>query len=64
MKPWIVEVYGYMPELFMAATKDKARYRAFLAFREAIGSRISFRDFIARGVRIRPARDGEIVLHQ
>lgn len=45
---FIVDVYGYEPVTIMAATKDKARYAAFRAFREAYPC--TFREFIARGV--------------
>jgi hypothetical protein len=48
---WI-DVSGYDPVPIEAATKAKARYRAFLAFREAFGTGISFRDFLARGVHV------------
>lgn len=53
---WIVEVYGYMPERFEAPTKDKARYRAYLQFRDAV-TRLTFRDFLARGVTVTRATD-------
>jgi hypothetical protein len=49
------DVYGYDTAYFEADTKDKARYRAFRSFREAFGHHISFRDFLARGVRVAPA---------
>ena len=35
MGKWVVDVYGYDEEEFEAETKDKARYKAYLAFKEA-----------------------------
>lgn len=46
---WVVDVYGYDPVTIEAPTKGAARYRTFLKFCEAFG-RITFRDFLARGV--------------
>ena len=49
---YLVTVSGYDEARFVADTSGKARYRAFLAFREAFGDHISFRDFLARGVKV------------
>ena len=56
---WAVDVYGYDTAYFEADTRNKARYRAFLSFREWLAPGISFRDFIARGVRVKPATPSE-----
>lgn len=52
---WSVEVYGYTPAQFEAATAGKARYLAFRSFREYV-TRLSFREFLARGVKVRRER--------
>jgi hypothetical protein len=57
MKRWKVDVYGYDSAAFDAVSRGAARYAAFRAFREAFGQSISFRDFIARGVRVVPLED-------
>lgn len=41
-----VHLDGYMPEIFEAQTRDKARYRAFLAYRSAWPC--TFREFLSR----------------
>lgn len=56
---WSVEVYGYMPEVFYASTKAKARWKAYRQFCEAFGRR-PFQDFLAIGVSIREADAVEI----
>lgn len=55
---WAVEIYGYAASIYEADTRDKARYRAFLAFRDYVAN-ISFRDFLARGVKVSRHPHGE-----
>ena len=52
MPKFEVEVYGYCSAFFVADNKAKARYRAFLAFRDVFGSGITFHNFLARGVTV------------
>jgi uncharacterized protein YfaP (DUF2135 family) len=47
MRRYVVEVDGYGPEEFEAPTASKARYRAYVAFADAV-CRIPFRDFLGR----------------
>lgn len=51
-----VEVYGYDTVQLLAASTNKARYRAFLALREAVGGSLTFRDFLARGIHVAPSQ--------
>lgn len=48
---WLVDVHGYDTVRVSAFTRDQARYMAFVAFHSAYGG--TFRDFLARGVRVR-----------
>jgi hypothetical protein len=61
MKTWMVELEGYTPAPFVAATKPKAVYRAFRAYREAYGA-VSFRTFLARLRSAREATATDLVL--
>lgn len=45
MGKWIVDVYGYSEETFDAESRDKARYKAYRAFRDA-GYNWDFHKFI------------------
>jgi hypothetical protein len=46
-----VEIYGYSPARFRAPSADKARFAAFRALTDT-GPRLSFADFLARGVTV------------
>lgn len=47
-----VEIYGYSGTRFQAPSADKARFAAFRALTET-GPRLTFADFLARGVIVR-----------
>jgi hypothetical protein len=49
---WLVGVSGYDSVQVAAPTMGKARYRAFLMFRDAFGRGHTFYSFLARGVRV------------
>lgn len=55
---WMVEIGSYSPIRIVAASKAQARWRAFQAFRRDV-ARISFADFLHRGVTVRLATDFE-----
>lgn len=46
LKRYSITVRGWEPAMFVAATAGKAKYRAYLAFKDAGGSRWSFADFL------------------
>lgn len=46
MNRYSITIRGWEPETFIAETAGKAKYRAFLAFKDAGGHRWSFADFL------------------
>lgn len=57
-----VDIDGYDTAWFRALTAAKARWRAFVAFREAFDSYMTFGAFLRRGVTVREANAAELLL--
>lgn len=60
---WVVEIYGYAPEIFRAKNRKQAQYRALQAFREAYGRRYTFAELSRRGIKVRSASDVEVTMY-